>query len=101
MISKDAKKEYDRARYLTIKKPERFGEKRCAACEIYLRSKFGGHYSRRFCIACKRIGTAQKITSMEKYLRKVLPRRFTKEAIEKRVLTQIKNKHAWRQNYPV
>ena len=70
MISKEAKREYDRARYLVINKPQRFGERRCGACEIYLRSKFGGHYSRRFCVACHKKGFSQVIISREKYLKK-------------------------------
>lgn len=51
MISKEAKRFYDRERYLR-RRVARFGDRKCRSCEILLHARNGARYSRIYCGDC-------------------------------------------------
>lgn len=53
MISKEAKRIYDRKRYFDKIRPIIFGERTCPVCGILLKSKYGADDTRRFCRSCR------------------------------------------------
>lgn len=84
-MTKSEKSEYDRQRYLTLKKPERFGQRKCRCCEILLKSKYGAYNTRSYCRRCVELG----------YAKKDLNRRYYKEnrkAILKNARLRLTNK---------
>lgn len=66
---KEKQQRYDRERYLTKRKPLRFGNRICKCCEVLLASREGGHFSRSYCRRCKDNGDAQRHGSREYYVK--------------------------------
>lgn len=60
MQPKPTKAQYDRERYITLKKPDRFGDRKCRCCTILLRSRHGAHFTRSYCRGCVDSGAAKK-----------------------------------------
>lgn len=54
------RREYDRQRYLTKRKPLIFGDRKCRCCEIFLKGKYGADNSRVYCGNCIKNGSARR-----------------------------------------
>lgn len=54
------KAEYHRARYLALKRPQIFGDRRCRCCEILLVSKHGAQRTYKYCRSCVDNGSSRR-----------------------------------------
>lgn len=71
------KKEYDQKRYFTKIRPQIFGDRRCLACTVLLKGKYGAKNSGKYCGDCVRTGAAtrhQKRLYYKKNRRRILAR---------------------------
>lgn len=87
-MTKEEKRVYDRERYLLKLKPERFGDRRCRCCEIFLRGKYGADNSRLYCGGCVRNGAAKRDQSRRSYKRN-----------REKILERVRNYHQEYRDY--